>query len=144
VDAMNYRWITVFIIGVVLWIYVIGSAGISINTKAMPTPVNITENKTTTTTAQATTKPVQKTYIVYYFTMAAPCPEGVKMNKDINAWAPNHKNVEFHFLSTEAKEAASFNVRLSPTTILIDKSSGKVVKEWVGVFDLSELTAATK
>jgi hypothetical protein len=62
------------------------------------------------------------------------------MESDITAWAKAHPYVEFHILPQESPQGIKYDARLSPTTVMLDKATGKVVGRWVGIFDLAKLT----
>jgi thioredoxin-related protein len=110
---------------------------VSINTTA-----NATTNKTTT--AKATAKPTatpnqQKTYTLLFFEQQN-CPYCAIMHPLVAAWATSHPRASLSIEQTGSALGNQYGVRAAPTTILIDKSTGQVVKTWVGVFDTAELT----
>jgi surface polysaccharide O-acyltransferase-like enzyme len=103
------------------------------------TTMNVTVTKNATTATVAATK--QPHYILYYFTMSAPCPEGVQMQKEVTAWAKAHPEVEFHVEDADGSLGAKYNSVLSPTTVLL--KDDKMVSRIVGIFDVNDLNLLT-
>jgi peptidoglycan/LPS O-acetylase OafA/YrhL len=102
-------------------------------------PVN---NTTVNITANVTKPAKLPHYTLYYFTMSAPCPAGVQMQKDVTAWAKAHPSVEFSVKSDGDPLATKYDVKLSPTVVML--KNGKLVGRWVGIFSVNELDKSIK
>lgn len=106
--------------------------------------VIVANNSTMQNNTTVTPTPVKHKYILYYISMAAECREGVKMNSEVTLWASTRSNVEFHKVPQESDIGIKYDSRISPTVVLLDKTTGKVLGRWVGIFNMSELTALYK
>jgi hypothetical protein len=128
------------------WIYlthmlVIGAVVLMLSTSSVVPLIDSSNNTTmnVTITKNVTTATVkQPHYILYYFTMSAPCPEGVQMQKEVTAWAKAHPEVEFHVEDADGSLGTKYDTHLSPTTVML--KDGKIVSRIVGIFDVKLLT----
>jgi thioredoxin-related protein len=100
-------------------------------------PTELPKTQTNNTTATPT-KPPASAYILY-FVSQADCPYCAEMHPLVLTWAAAHKNVELREVTTGTDLSNSFNVRSAPTTILVDKATGKERTRFVGIFDTNDL-----
>ena len=135
------------IAGASYWIYlthmlVIGFVVLLLSSASVA-PLVVNTNNTTAITANTTaTAAVKPKFTLYYFTMSAPCPAGIQMQKDVTAWARAHPAVAFSVQDADGKLGAKYNSVLSPTVVML--KDGKLVGRWVGIFDISVLDKTIK
>ena len=127
------------IAGASYWIYlthmlVIGAVVLLLSSASV---APLVVNNTNTTAPVTTTAAVKPKFTLYYFTMSAPCPAGIQMQKDVTAWARAHPAVAFSVQDADGKLGAKYNSVLSPTVVML--KDGKLVGRWVGIFDTKEL-----
>jgi len=136
------------IAGASYWVYlthmlVIGAIVLLLSSASVaPMVSNDSNANVTINTTKNATAAVKHNYTLYYFTMSAPCPAGVEMQRKVTAWAKAHPAVAFSVQDADGKLGAKYNSVLSPTVVML--KDGVLVGRWVGIFSVSELDKGIK